>query len=338
MRARHLEFLVEEPSMEAFLQALLPRLLPDDCTLAIHPYRGKHGLLRNLNGRLSGYKNWLPPDWRLFVMVDRDGDDCRELKASLEDAAVQSGLRTRSQADVCWQVVNRIVIEELEAWYFGDWEAMRKAYSRVPQSIPNRARYRDPDAVPGGTWEAFERILQRHGYFETGLRKIEAARAIAAHIDPQRNRSHSFAAFREVLAEAVSQETRRTAAGKTAQPLRHAVRNSPARRRRPRGCSASASIARRRVASRAAAGGKRRRPPLAPGKPSGNTARPTGIRRSPAKRAFCAAGRRFWGRRPRCPRCPARARMRSCADTCSGRRTIPPGRRDYRRRSGYRRT
>ncbi len=33
----------------------------------------------------------------------------------------------------------------------------------------------DPDAIPGGTWEAFERVLQRSGYFQTGLRKLEAA-------------------------------------------------------------------------------------------------------------------------------------------------------------------
>jgi hypothetical protein len=25
-------------------------------------------------------------------------------------------------------VVNRLAIEELEAWYFGDWEAVRAAY------------------------------------------------------------------------------------------------------------------------------------------------------------------------------------------------------------------
>ena len=28
MRARHLEFLIEEPSMETFLQLILPRILP----------------------------------------------------------------------------------------------------------------------------------------------------------------------------------------------------------------------------------------------------------------------------------------------------------------------
>lgn len=205
MSARHLEFLVEEPSMEAFLQELLPRLLPEGCTSAIRAFQGKPDLLRKLDSRLRGYRTWLPDDWRLVVMVDRDDDDCRRLKAHLEESAERSGVRSRSRAGASrWQVVNRIVVEELEAWYFGDWQAVRGAYPRVPSSIPNRARYRDPDAISGGTWEAFERLLKRHGYFKAGMPKIEVARRIAAHTDPARNRSHSFGVFRDAVAEATA--------------------------------------------------------------------------------------------------------------------------------------
>ena len=38
--------------------------------------------------------------------------------------------------------------------------------------------------------------------FETGLRKVEAARAVAAHINPSCNRSHSFVQFRDAIIEA----------------------------------------------------------------------------------------------------------------------------------------
>ena len=78
---------------------------------------------------------------------------------------------------------------------------------RLSESIGQHtrmARFRDPDAVKGGTWEAFERILQRHGHFRTGLRKVEAARMISARLDPDRNRSRSFAAFRDVVVEATT--------------------------------------------------------------------------------------------------------------------------------------
>ena len=87
MTVRHLEFLVEEPSMEAFLRVLLPRLLPRDRTFAIHSFRGKPDLRRKLHARLRGYSKWLPADWRIVVMVDRDEDDCLALKGELEEAA-----------------------------------------------------------------------------------------------------------------------------------------------------------------------------------------------------------------------------------------------------------
>ena len=115
----------------------------------------------------------------------------------LNGAARDAGLRTTG-SDERWQVANRIVIEELEAWYFGDWRAVLRAFPRVSPTVPSRRGYRDPDAIVG-TWEAFERILQRHGYFRGGLRKTEAARAIAERMDPAQNRSKSFAVFHRTL-------------------------------------------------------------------------------------------------------------------------------------------
>ena len=203
MTAQHLELLVEERSMKAFLEVLLPRLLPAECTFHILEFEGKRDLIKKLPSRLQGYK-WLPPNWRLVVMVDQDSEDCRKLKAQLEETAYNSGLITRTQAgSSLWQVVNLIVIEELEAWYFGDWKAVCTAYSKVNPNIPKKAGYRNPDGIQG-TWESFERILQRHGYFKPRLNKTEAARAVAAHFDPDRNSSRSFTVFRDAVSEAAA--------------------------------------------------------------------------------------------------------------------------------------
>ncbi len=68
--------------------------------------------------------------------------------------------------------------------------------------ISYRAPYRRPDGIKGGTWEAFERVMRRRRYFRTGLNKVEAARAIAAHIEPARNRSPSFKLFHDAIVEA----------------------------------------------------------------------------------------------------------------------------------------
>jgi hypothetical protein len=203
--AAHLELLVEEPSMEAFLGALLPRLLPADRSFVVHPFQGKTDLMAKLQDRLRGYASWLPDDWRVVVVVDRDDDDCMALKAQLEAMAKKAKLRSRSVAGKRpWQLVNRIAVEELEAWYFGDWFAVCAAYPRVSKAVINQAGYRHPDAIAGGTWEAFERVLQKRGYFRGGLGKIEAARALGAALDPQRSRSASFACFCDAVVEAVA--------------------------------------------------------------------------------------------------------------------------------------
>lgn len=86
------------------------------------------------------------------------------LKARLETAAAQAGLSTRSRpARGTHRVINRLAIEELEAWYFGDWEAVQTAYPKVSSAVPRKSSYRDPDQIPGGTWETFERVLQQAG-------------------------------------------------------------------------------------------------------------------------------------------------------------------------------
>jgi len=201
MAVSHVEILVEEPSVEAALRVLLPRVL-GDLSFEVYPYQGKLDLLSRLPDRLKGYSAWLPEEYRIVVLVDRDGENCDVLRQRLEVMVRDAGLRSRSKAGgQSYQVVNRIAIEELEAWYFGDWDAVRAVYPKVPQSIPNQTKYRDPDAITGGTWEAFEQVLKRAGYFQTGLRKIEVARAVAEHWQPQANRSHSFRAFRDVLQE-----------------------------------------------------------------------------------------------------------------------------------------
>ncbi len=203
MTADHLEILVEEPSMEAFLRIILPNITPPNKTFEVYPFQGKGDLLRKLPDRLRGYKKWLPSNYRIIVVVDRDDDNCIELKQHLEETAKNAGLRSRTLvAQDPWQIVNRIAVEELEAWYFGDWAAVGEAYPRVSSKIPGKAAFRDSDAILGGTWEALERVLQNAGYFSTGLRKLEAAREIGSKFLPSRCSSKSFSTFSAACSEA----------------------------------------------------------------------------------------------------------------------------------------
>ncbi len=193
----HVEVMVEEPSMEAALRILLPRML-GEVTFNVYQHQSKAELLKRLPGRLRGYARSLPPSWRIVVVIDRDNDAADELRDRLDQIAREAGFGADRP-----MVINQLAIEELEAWYFGDWAAVRRAYARVP-AISQQARFRHPDEIKGGTWEAFEQILQGAGYFLGGLRKIEAARAVAEHMEPARNRSPSFGALRDSLASLVA--------------------------------------------------------------------------------------------------------------------------------------
>ena len=129
------------------------------------------------------------------MLVDRDDDDCEQLKMELEKMAAAAGLSTKSAPgdDGLFAVLNRIVIEELESWFIGDPTALRKAFSSLPAISQKTGIFRNPDN--GGNWEALHRFLKKYGIYKSSFPKIDAARHIAPHLDIQQNRSRSFQVF-----------------------------------------------------------------------------------------------------------------------------------------------
>ncbi|MFW5868055.1 MAG: DUF4276 family protein [Armatimonadota bacterium] len=198
----HVEVITEEPSAGAVLSNLLPRMLPENSSFSILPFNDKDELLRRIAGVLRGYAPWLLQDWHVVVLVDRNGDDCHKLKATLDEIALNAGLIPKSRSRTGhFHVLNRIAVEELEAWFFGDVPALRAAYPHVPETLGEKASYRDPDLVKGGTWEQLARVL---GYSPETFPKIEVARRVSKHMDPARNRSRSFQVFASGIAELAS--------------------------------------------------------------------------------------------------------------------------------------
>jgi Domain of unknown function (DUF4276) len=193
-----LEFLVEDRSIEEALKNLVPKIVSVE--IRIHPFQGKQDLIKKLPVRLKGYKKYIDESYRIVVVIDRDDENCHELKNKLEKIAQDAGLLTRSTASIQdnYQVINRIAIEELEAWFFGDVEAIKSAYQKISLNIAHQERYRAPDAITGGTAEALEKILKDKKYY-TRMPKPEVARNISIHMDPERNTSKSFQVFRDAL-------------------------------------------------------------------------------------------------------------------------------------------
>jgi hypothetical protein len=206
----HIEFLVEEPSAEEALNSLVPKMCGAGVSYRIHPFQGKPDLLKRLPNRLRGYKRLLDEGrapyekdrFCIVVLVDADSVDaskCKDLKQRLDEEARRARLVCKSDASLgsAFHVLNRIAVEELEAWFFGDMDAVVTAYPAVPRGLEGRRRYRDPDHIAGGTWEALDRVLRRVGYRPGGKRRV--ARKISTQMDPSRNRSRSFQVFRDAI-------------------------------------------------------------------------------------------------------------------------------------------
>jgi len=191
----HFEIFLEEPSAEAFVAEVWGKMAPAGATYQTHAFQGKQELLAQLPMQLKAYAKWIPDHFRIVILVDEDRQDCTGIKTLLEKMCRDAGLGTLTAPGSGARVANRIAVEELEAWMLGDPVALRMAFPKLPPTFEKSKAYRDPDAVKGGTWEALERLLQKAGYYQGGLAKVDCARKVAAHIEPERNLSKSFKVF-----------------------------------------------------------------------------------------------------------------------------------------------
>ena len=153
---------MEGPSEEVFLKGWFPRFLPSHA-LTVIPHRGKgrlpgelsraphprrEGLLDQLPAKLRAYGRVLDPATdRILVFLDLDEDDCGGLKQRL--------LQVLDACDPRPVVLFRIAIEETEAFYLGDPQAIKKAF---PQANLRKLRNYAQDSVCG-TWEVFREVV-----------------------------------------------------------------------------------------------------------------------------------------------------------------------------------
>ncbi len=171
-------FFVEGTSEEAFLNDLLPRVLPEQVDWLVIPHEGKKDLERSFPRKLRA---WHEPEVHFVVLRDKDAGDCRKLKARLREMCETSG---RPDSLV------RIACHELESWFLGDLEAMAKAFD-LPRIVKqkNKRKFQHPDNLANAKQE-LQKIVP-------GYQKIGGARSIAPLLDLNRNRSHSFNIFLE---------------------------------------------------------------------------------------------------------------------------------------------
>ena len=168
-------FLLEEYSMKALLDGLLPRLFPQLVFQCV-PHDGKGDLEKSIPRKLRG---WREPGVRFVVVRDNDREDCLDLKRSLRELCA-----VRPEQDC----LIRIACQELEAWYLGEPDALADAFKKESlRRIGSRARFRKPDAVHYPA-RALSRLVPQY-------QKISGARALAGRLTREGNRSPSFQAM-----------------------------------------------------------------------------------------------------------------------------------------------
>jgi hypothetical protein len=149
----HIELLVEDQSRSRLLELLLPKIVGpvgQPHTWRIHAYKGigrlpkglhakgdpnKRILLDRLPQLLRGYGR-TPGIEAVIVVLDADNRDCKAFLSELTNLASTIGSKP----------LFRLAIEELEAWYLGDREALRLAYPRAKKAPLDTYRQ---DAVCG---------------------------------------------------------------------------------------------------------------------------------------------------------------------------------------------
>ena len=214
----HIEILVEDASGKKLLEAVLPKLLGaygEPHTWNMHAYKGVWRIPSNLKGRADPAKRILldqlprllqgygktPGIDAVVVVLDSDRHNCVEFLAELKALA--------AACNPAPNTMFRLAIEEVEAWYLGDRQALQEAYPRAKAEVLGRYVQ---DSVCD-TWELLadaihsggSASIKKTGWPLPGQIKCEWAEKIGPLLEPGRNVSPSFGKLRDGLRRLVAE-------------------------------------------------------------------------------------------------------------------------------------
>lgn len=213
----HLEVLVEDASGKKALDVLIPKIVPTHVTYKVHSYRGVGRLPKDLSHKanpqhrillaqlpklLQGYGAAFaqyPADYKAAVIIVCDLDDQSQGKLTLQLKKLVSSCSSPPPTRLC------LAIEEGEAWFLGDSNAIRKAYPKAKQKTIDAY---EQDSICG-TWEVLadavypggRATLKQQPWTVIGFEKSRWAEDISPHMDVEQNSSPSFRHFRDTLRE-----------------------------------------------------------------------------------------------------------------------------------------
>jgi len=213
----HFEILVEDLSGKNALDILVPKIIGNEHTFKVRPYKGIGRIPKNLRGKsdpckrilldqiprlLKGYGHTFahyPVDFPAAVILVCDLDD-KCLKAFRSELyGVLNTCNPKPETRFC------IAIEEGEAWFLGDIPAVKAAYPKAKDAHLNS--YVNDSIC--GTWESLAdavypggaQALSSLGWQLIGAEKSKWSERIAPLMNVENNNSPSFCYFRRKLVE-----------------------------------------------------------------------------------------------------------------------------------------
>ena len=205
----HFEFLVEDSSGKRMLDTILPRLFTESVTFRVIAYRGIGRLPKNLKNvkdrkkrilldklpqliqgigkTFKGYGDSYPA--ALIILCDTDNRCPKVFKEEIME--VYDRCNPKPETHFCF------AIEEIEAWFLGDRNAILSVYSNAKTTVLD---FYKQDSVCG-TWELLADAIYPGGAQAlndggiAGKAKHEWAGRIASNMDIRNNQSKSFNYF-----------------------------------------------------------------------------------------------------------------------------------------------
>jgi hypothetical protein len=217
----HFEILVEGQTELTTLSILMPKIvgeygiphtwrihkhqgigrLPEDLTTI--PNKADRSLLHNFPSKLRAYSKGMTDNEIVILLLDLDDvANCVIFKNEI--------LSAKNFCDNQPNLLVRFAIEELEAWFLGDVNAIKKAYGSPKVKILNDYKQ---DSICG-TWELLADIVNSGGlaklqsFGKRSVRILEEKRKWAAKIAPnmdiENNNSASFNCFKNGILNSIN--------------------------------------------------------------------------------------------------------------------------------------
>lgn len=212
----HFEILSEDQSGEIALNILIQKIISVKNTYTIHSYKGigrlpkglKPGsdpqkrilldqlpkLIRGYGKTFQGYHDYSAV---VIIVLDLDDKDLNSFETELNE--VVNTCNPKPETYFCF------AIEEGEAWFLGDMNAIKTAYPNAKDSVLNTY---ENDSICG-TWEKLADAifpggsisLKKQGWMKIVKTKSEWAERITPSLDIENNQSPSFHYFKNKLLE-----------------------------------------------------------------------------------------------------------------------------------------